>query len=109
MKNILPCLCSLLLVCPCFAKDKQSNVVLIFADDIGYGANPSHRNPTNFMRNGKRAGPMKGYSSQIVVSDAINCLKTKANPDQPFFLNIWFSEPHSKLAAPDEITSLAKK
>jgi len=73
---------------------------------LSNGANPSHRNPTNFMRNGKPVGPMKGYSCQIVVSDAINWLETKANPDQPFFLNIWFNEPHSKLAAPDEITSI---
>ena len=73
---------------------------------LSNGANPSHRNPTNFMRNGKPVGPMKGYSCQIVVSDAINWLETKANPDQPFFMNIWFNEPHSKLAAPDEITSI---
>ena len=109
MKTSLTFLCVLLLTVFASAEVKQSNVVLIFADGIGYGANPSHRNPTNFMRNGKQVGPMKGYSCQIVVSDSINWLKTKANPDQPFFLNIWFSEPHSKLAAPDEITSLAKK
>ena len=73
---------------------------------LSNGANPSHRNPTNFMRNGKPVGPMKGYSCQIVVSDAINWVETKANPDEPFFMNIWFNEPHSKLAAPDEITSI---
>jgi arylsulfatase A len=37
MKPILTFLCSLLLVCPGFAKDKQPNVVLVFADDMGYG------------------------------------------------------------------------
>ena len=73
---------------------------------LSNGAHPNHRNPTNFMRNGKPVGPMKGYSCQIVVSDAINWLKTKANPDQPVFVNIWCNEPHSKLAAPDEITSI---
>ena len=73
---------------------------------LSNGAHPNHRNPTNFLRNGERVGPMKGYSCQIVVSDAINWLETKANPDQPFFMNIWFNEPHSKLAAPDEITSV---
>ncbi len=73
---------------------------------LSNGAHPNHRNPTNFMRNGKRVGPMKGYSCQIVVSDAINWLETKADPDQPFFMNIWFNEPHANLAAPDEITSI---
>ena len=73
---------------------------------LSNGANPTHRNPTNFMRNGKRVGPMKGYSCQIVVSDAINWLETKANPDEPFFMNIWFNEPHATLAAPVEITSI---
>ncbi|NCF85561.1 MAG: sulfatase-like hydrolase/transferase [Verrucomicrobiaceae bacterium] len=73
---------------------------------LSNGAHPNHRNPTNFMRNGKRVGPMKGYSCQIVVSDAINWLETKPEQDQPFFLNIWFNEPHSKLAAPDEIVSI---
>ena len=73
---------------------------------LSNGAHPNHKNPTNFLRNGKSVGPMKGYSCQIVVSDAINWLETKANSDQPFFMNIWFNEPHAKLAAPDEITSI---
>ena len=29
----------------------------------------------------------------------------KDKPDQPFFLNVWFNEPHHPLAAPDEIVS----
>jgi arylsulfatase A len=73
---------------------------------LSNGAAPSHKDPVNFMRNGKPVGPIKGYSCQIVVSDAINWLETKVNPDQPFFMNIWFNEPHSKLAAPDEIVSI---
>jgi arylsulfatase A-like enzyme len=73
---------------------------------LANGAHPNHRNPTNFKKNGKPVGPMKGYSCQIVVDDAINWLETKRDPGQPFFLNIWFNEPHSKLAAPDEIVSI---
>lgn len=73
---------------------------------LSNGAQPNHKDPTNFMRNGKRVGPMKGYSCQIVVSDAINWLETRDHPDQPFFLNIWFNEPHAKIAAPDEIVSI---
>ncbi|MFV1965399.1 MAG: sulfatase, partial [Pirellulaceae bacterium] len=73
---------------------------------LSNGAQPSHKDPVNFLRNGKRVGPLKGYSCQIVVSDAIDWLETRTDPDQPFFLNIWFNEPHSKLAAPDEIVSI---
>ena len=73
---------------------------------LSNGAQPNHKDPTNFMRNGKRVGPMKGYSCQIVVSDAINWLETRGHPEQPFFLNIWFNEPHAKIAAPDDIVSI---
>jgi len=73
---------------------------------LSNGAQPNHKDPTNFMRNGKRVGPMKGYSCQIVVSDAINWLETRDHPEQPFFLNIWFNEPHAKIAAPDDIVSI---
>jgi arylsulfatase A len=73
---------------------------------LSNGANPSHKDPTNFMRNGKRVGPLKGYSCQLIVDDAIRWLDEKKNPDQPFFMNMWFNEPHSKLAAPDDITSI---
>ncbi|MEM9643860.1 MAG: sulfatase-like hydrolase/transferase [Planctomycetota bacterium] len=73
---------------------------------LSNGASPSHKDPVNFLRNGKRVGPLKGYSCQLVVDDAIEWLDSKPNPDQPFFMNIWFNEPHHKLAAPDEIVSL---
>jgi len=69
------------------------------------GAHPSHKDPTNFLRNGKPVGKMKGYSCQIVVDDAINWLETTPESDKPFFLNIWFNEPHAVIAAPDEIVS----
>ena len=73
---------------------------------LSNGAHPSHKDPVNFLRNGKRVGPLKGYSCQLIVDDAIRWLDEKKNPDQPFFLNLWFNEPHHKLAAPDEIVSL---
>ena len=73
-----------------------------FATDLN--AAPSHRNPTNFWRNGKRVGELKGYACQIVVDDAINWLN-KRESKKPFFLNIWFHEPHAPLAAPDDIVS----
>lgn len=70
------------------------------------GASPSHENPVNFQRNGKPVGPLKGFSCQLVVDDAIRWLNERSQPDRPFFLNIWFNEPHAKLAAPDEIVSV---
>ena len=69
------------------------------------GAHPSHKDPTNFLRNGKPVGPMKGYSCQLVVDEAIAWLDEKRDADVPFFLNLWFNEPHAVIAAPDEIVS----
>lgn len=64
---------------------------------------PSHRNPTNFFRNGEAVGALEGYSCQLVVDEAIGWLDHKRPKDQPFFLNIWFHEPHRKVAAPDAL------
>jgi arylsulfatase A len=68
-------------------------------------ANPSHENPANFIRNGKPVGKIEGYSCQIVVNEAITWLGEKRDPDAPFFLNIWFHEPHAVVAAPENIVS----
>ena len=40
-----------------------------------------------------------------MVDEAIQWLDKKRIPEKPFFLNIWFHEPHAPLAAPDEIVS----
>ena len=55
--------------------------------------------------NRKRVGAMKGYACQIVVDEAVTWLEEKRDGKTPFFLNIWFHEPHAPLAAPDEIVS----
>ena len=65
-------------------------------------AAPSHRNPNNFVRNGESVGEIEGYSCQIVVDEAIDWLD-QSDRDIPFFLNVWFHEPHAPIAAPDEI------
>jgi arylsulfatase A len=70
------------------------------------GPGPSHRNPTQFLRNGERVGETKGYSCQLVVDEALTWLDEQRNGDEPFFLNLWFNEPHAPIAAPDEIVSL---
>ncbi|HBV62039.1 MAG TPA: hypothetical protein DEF45_03355, partial [Rhodopirellula sp.] len=69
------------------------------------GPGRSHKNPTNFLRNGKRVGEMKGYSCQIVVDEALTWIDQKRDGDEPFYLNLWFNEPHDPIAAPDEIVS----
>jgi len=72
-----------------------------FATDLN--AAPSHRNPTNFWRNRERVGKLKGYACQLVVDEAITWLDKKRTAAKPFFLNVWFHEPHAPLAAPEEI------
>jgi arylsulfatase A len=67
----------------------------------GNNAQPSHENPINFIRNGTPIGKTEGYACQIVVDEAIAWLDEKRNPDKPFFLNIWFHEPHAPIAAPE--------
>lgn len=74
-----------------------------FATDLN--AAPSHRNPSNFWRNRERVGEMEGYACQLVVDEAIAWLDKKRDAEKPFFLNIWFHEPHAPLAAPDSIVS----
>lgn len=66
-------------------------------------AEPSHHNPANFIRNGKPVGKLEGYSCQIIVDEAIKWLDEHHRPEIPFFLNVWFHEPHAPIAAPDEI------
>jgi len=66
-------------------------------------ANPSHKQPNNFVRNGEAVGETESYSCQIVVDEAIDWLESKREPDKPFFLNVWFHEPHLKVAAPPEL------
>lgn len=68
-------------------------------------ANPSHRNPDNFIRNGEPVGEIKGYACQIVVDEAIAWLDEQHDSSKPFFLNVWFHEPHQRIAAPDTIVS----
>ncbi|MGI9473958.1 MAG: sulfatase family protein [Rubripirellula sp.] len=66
-------------------------------------AEPSHRNPGNFIRNGDPVGIIEGYSCQIVADEAIRWLDQERVSDKPFFLNVWFHEPHAPIAAPDSI------
>jgi arylsulfatase A len=57
-------------------------------------AAPSHRNPTNFVRNGAAVGPLEGYSAPLVVGEAVAWLKQHRDRSKPFFLAVWTHEPH---------------
>lgn len=57
-------------------------------------AAPSHKNPTNFVRNGRAVGPLEGYSATLVAHEAIQWLREKRDPKKPFFLSVWTHEPH---------------
>ncbi len=57
-------------------------------------AGPSHKNPTNFVRNGKPVGKLEGFSAPLVADEAIDWLTTKRDKSRPFFLAVWTHEPH---------------
>jgi arylsulfatase A len=60
-------------------------------------AAPTHKNPTNFVRNGKRVGPTDGYSSQVIVDEAMSWL-TQRDQSKPFLLMVWLHSPHETIA-----------
>ena len=63
-------------------------------------AAPNHQNPTNFVRNGQRVGPLTGNSSTLVVDEAISFIKD--TKDRPFFVCVTFHAPHEIVAVPPE-------
>jgi arylsulfatase A len=71
---------------------------------------PSHDSPNNFVRNGKPVGPIKGYSSAIIVDEAVRWLDgikaDTAKRDKPFCLFVWFHSPHEPIATGPEFTKL---
>jgi arylsulfatase A len=67
-------------------------------------ARPSHKDPDNYFRNGEPVGKLEGYACQLVMDEALTWLEGR-KVDAPFYLNVWFNEPHVKLAAPDSLTA----
>lgn len=57
-------------------------------------AAPSHKDPTNFVRNGKPVGKLEGFSAELVVDEAIRWLTDGRDKGKPFFLAVWTHEPH---------------
>ncbi|MBK1832200.1 sulfatase-like hydrolase/transferase [Verrucomicrobiaceae bacterium R5-34] len=69
---------------------------------------PSHKNPNNFVLNGKPVGPTEGYSAQLVAAEANRWLKDIRDPKKPFLMSVWFHEPHSPIATDSRFQELYK-
>jgi arylsulfatase A len=67
-------------------------------------AAPSHENPVNFVRNGKKVGPLKGNSSHLIADEAIRWLDDR-KADEPFVLFVWFHAPHEPVAVTPDWTA----
>jgi arylsulfatase A len=63
----------------------------------GNVARPCHKNPENFFLNGKAMGRMEGYSAQIVARELVRWLREFRAGGQPFFITLWFHEPHGPI------------
>ncbi len=69
-------------------------------------AEPSHKNPKNFVRNGEPVGQLEGYSAPLVADEAIEWIEEKRDESKPFVMSIWFHEPHSPIASDIKFTEL---
>ena len=71
-------------------------------------AAPSHKNPRNFVRNGEPVGELKGFSAPLVAREAIHWLRSKRDPENPFFLTVWTHEPHLPIESDPKFMDLYK-
>jgi arylsulfatase A len=67
---------------------------------------PNHRNPDNFIRNGRAVGKLEGYSAQLVVDEAVRWLDGGRDKSKPFFLYVCFHEPHEPIASDERFARL---
>ncbi|MBA62511.1 MAG: arylsulfatase [Planctomycetaceae bacterium] len=67
---------------------------------------PSHKDPVNFVRNGKQVGPLKGYAADLVTDEAINWLNNQRQEETPFFMYVAYHEPHEPIASDHKYTAL---
>ena len=67
---------------------------------------PNHRNPNNFVRNGKPVGPLEGYAGPLVTDEAIHWLKDVRDKSKPFFMYVCYHEPHEPIATDKQYTDL---
>ncbi|UCG47008.1 MAG: sulfatase-like hydrolase/transferase [Phycisphaerales bacterium] len=74
----------------------------------GMDSKPTQQNPENFVRNGKPVGPLEGYSSTLIVREAINWLKNRWDRKRPFCLFVWFHAPHEYVRTAAEFMDMYK-
>ena len=80
-----------------FNSDKQPQ-----PNDHGYdhwmatqnNASPNHKNPKNFVLNGKELGLLEGFSAPLVATEGIRWLSEDRDKEKPFLLSVWTHEPH---------------
>jgi len=83
-------------------------------DDHGYdwwfatqnNASPSHKNPKNFVRNGKAVGELRGYSALLVAAEAIEWLEKHRDKSKPFLITVWTHEPHKPIESASDFMEL---
>ncbi|QDV25812.1 sulfatase family protein [Aureliella helgolandensis] len=69
-------------------------------------ADPSHKNPSNFFRNGKSVGELTGFSAQLVAAEAARWLSDVRDKSKPFAISVWFHEPHAPIATDPKFSEL---
>lgn len=85
-------------------------------DDHGYdwwfatqnNASPTHKNPTNFVRNGKPVGKLEGFSAPLVAQEAIDWMRNERDKSKPFFITVWTHEPHLPIESDPKFMALYK-
>ena len=65
-------------------------------------AAPSHKNPNNFVLNGKRMGKLDGFSAPLVAREGVRWLKDVRDRKKPFLLSVWTHEPHLPIESAEE-------
>jgi arylsulfatase A len=66
--------------------------------------NTKHQDPTNFVRDGKRAGPLRGHATALVVDEAIGFIERAG--DRPFAVFVTFHAPHEQIQTPEAYSSM---
>ncbi len=69
-------------------------------------AHPTHLHPDNFIRNGVPVGPLNGYSSELIVDEAIHWLRDHWDKVRPFCMFVWFHAPHEPIATGEEFMNM---